>query len=168
MDKKINMIVAADLQGCIGKENKLCWHLPDDLKRFKELTLGKTIIMGRNTFESLPKTLPGRISVVITSNKDYVAPDGVYVVYSIEEAINLAKTRLNNDVFIIGGAKIYNQMIDYVSHVYWTSVDTIVNGDTFLNKEELLRGFYPYKSVVAEGPLRYAFEEYKRIENGNS
>jgi dihydrofolate reductase len=107
MTSELTIIVAAGENNAIGKDNKLIWHLSDDLKRFKNLTNGHHIIMGRKTFESFPKPLPNRTHVVITRQSDYQVPNGVIVVNSLEDAIDAAK----NDTrpYIIGGGEIYKQ-----------------------------------------------------------
>lgn len=128
----INLIVASDLNGAIGLRNKMPWHLPADLANFKELTLGKKIIMGRKTFESLPGMLPGREHIIITRNKDYKAKDCV-VVNSLKEAIYHVGS---HEAFIIGGGDIYRQAMDMkvISTIYLTIVMTkLKNADTFFD-----------------------------------
>ena len=105
MSKTI-IIAAIANDNALGKDNDLIWHLPADLQRFKKVTSGHHIIMGRNTFESIGKPLPNRTSVIITRNKDYVVP-GCIVVHSIGEALEVAKA--DSLVFIIGGAQIYKE-----------------------------------------------------------
>ncbi len=105
----ITIIAAIANNNALGKDNDLIWHLPADLKRFKKVTSGHHILMGRNTFESIGKPLPNRTSVIITRNNDYFR-DGCLVANSIEEAIDLAKE--DSDIFIIGGAQIYKQAIE--------------------------------------------------------
>lgn len=105
----ITIIAAIGKNNALGKDNDLIWHLPADLKRFKKITSGHHILMGRNTFESIGKPLPNRTSVIITKNKQYVK-EGCLVVNSIEEAIELSKEEPN--VFIIGGAQIYKQALE--------------------------------------------------------
>ena len=104
---ELTIIVAAGENNAIGKDNDLIWHLSDDLKRFKKLTNGHHIIMGRKTFESFPKPLPNRTHIVITRQENYKAPDGVIVVNSLTDAIDAAKN--DNNPFIIGGGEIYKQ-----------------------------------------------------------
>ena len=104
----ITIIAAIANNNALGKDNDLIWHLPADLKRFKKVTSGHHILMGRNTFESIGKPLPNRTSVIITRNNDYFK-DGCLVANSIEEAIEMSNK--DSDVFIIGGAQIYKQAI---------------------------------------------------------
>ncbi|EDP72350.1 dihydrofolate reductase [Flavobacteriales bacterium ALC-1] len=130
---ELTIIVAAGEKNAIGKDNDLIWHLSDDLKRFKKLTNGHHIIMGRKTFESFPKPLPNRIHIVITRQSDYNVPDGVIVVNSLEDALDAA--RKDNQPFIIGGGEIYKQSINRVDKLEITRVhSTFEDADTFFPK----------------------------------
>ena len=113
----------------IGKDNDLIWHLKNDLKRFKELTSGHCIIMGRKTFESFPKPLPNRTHIVITRQQNYKTPKGVIVVNSLESAIE--KAALDPNPFIIGGGEIYKQALKVVGTIEFTRVHHNFEGDTF-------------------------------------
>ncbi|PVX50906.1 uncharacterized protein (TIGR00369 family) [Balneicella halophila] len=128
---KLAIIVAIAENNAIGKDNDLLWHLPGDLKRFKQITTGHSIIMGRKTFESIGKPLPNRRSIVITNNKDYKA-EGVTVVHSISEALEVTKNE--DEVFIIGGGKIYDLTLPLVHRMYLTIVHETFNADTFFPK----------------------------------
>ena len=133
----LTMIVAAGENNEIGKDNDLIWHLSDDLKRFKSLTSGHHIIMGRKTFESFPKPLPNRTHIVITRQSNYTAPDGVIIVNSLEDAINIAKK--DSQPFIIGGGEIYKQAMPYASKIEITRVHaTFPEADTFFPKIDTL------------------------------
>ena len=127
-------IVAVAANGVIGRDNKLPWHIPEDLKWFKENTMGKPIIMGRKTFESLGRILPGRPHIVISRNQDY-EPEGVHLARSIDEAINignsLAEKLEADEIMVIGGENIYRQMLPLVSRVYRTYVDMQPEGDAY-------------------------------------
>ncbi len=124
----ITMIAAAGENNELGRDNDLVWHLPDDFKRFKLLTTGHHIIMGRKTFESFPKPLPNRTHIVITRNTSY-QPEGAVVVHSMEEALDSAK---NDDrPFIIGGGEIYRMGIEVASCIELTRVHGIFEADTF-------------------------------------
>lgn len=127
----LNLIVAIGRDGAIGKNGDLIWHLPGDLKRFKALTLDHPVIMGRKTWESLPKRpLPKRRNIVVTRQKDYEAP-GAEVVNSIQEALDLTKGLQS---FVIGGAEIYKAAVPYVDTLYLTLIDeSCPQADTFLN-----------------------------------
>lgn len=124
----LSIIAALNENFVIGNNNKLIWHFPEDLKRFKALTMGKTIIMGRKTFESLPGILPGRKHIVITQNQDY-SHENVVIVHDINKIINLKNTSEEN--FIIGGGKIYKELLPYASKLYLTKVHSKQSGDTF-------------------------------------
>jgi dihydrofolate reductase len=112
--------------GVIGQDNHLPWHLPADLQHFKSLTLGKPILMGRNTWESLPGILPGRRHIVVTRNQNYQAP-GAEVVHSAEEALAAAKGE--PEIMIVGGSQFYAQMLPRADRLYLTLVDADVVGD---------------------------------------
>lgn len=129
----ISIIVATSKNNAIGVKNQLPWHLPADLKYFKNLTTGHCIIMGSNTFLSIGKPLPNRTNIVITNNKnpDWKV-DGIYIVHSIMEAIEKAKSLNDEECFIIGGAKIYHQTIDLVNSIYKTEIDIeVMDADAF-------------------------------------
>ena len=120
----------------IGKDNKLMWHIPEDLKRFKDITSGHHVIMGRKTYESiidqLGKPLPNRTSIVITSNKDYQTQEGGVVVSGIEEAFKVAEEAGESEVFIIGGGEIYDTTVSIVDTIYLTRLmDMFNDADTF-------------------------------------
>ncbi|OGS81510.1 MAG: diacylglycerol kinase [Flavobacteria bacterium RIFCSPLOWO2_12_FULL_31_7] len=125
----LTLIAATSTNNALGKDNQLVWHLPDDFKRFKTLTSGHFIIMGRKTFESFPKPLPNRTHVIITRQKDYQVPDGCIVVPSLEKAIAFCPK--DEEVYIIGGGEIYKQSIDIADKVELTRVHTSVEADTF-------------------------------------
>ena len=110
-NREITLIAAASKNHVLGKDNKLIWHIPIDLKRFKSLTLGHCIIMGRKTFESLPKALPNRTNIILTRNRTYQAQDAI-VVHSVQEALEQSK----NDIqpFILGGGEIYSLFIHII------------------------------------------------------
>lgn len=123
----ISMIAAVGRNLELGKGNDLIWHFKEDMKFFKETTTGSSVIMGRKTFESLPKALPNRKNIVITNNRDYVA-DGGYVVNSIEKALELA----GDNAFIIGGGNIYSQFLPLADKIYLTEIeDECADADTY-------------------------------------
>jgi dihydrofolate reductase len=124
---KLALIVAMDEQGMIGKENDLPWRLSADLQYFKRITMGKPILMGRNTHESIGRPLPGRRNLVITRQADYQA-EGCEVYTSIESA--LAACADQEEVMIMGGASIYEQTLDLAERLYITQVHAVVEGDT--------------------------------------
>ncbi|MDU8885863.1 dihydrofolate reductase [Yeosuana sp. MJ-SS3] len=127
---ELTIIVAAGENNAIGKDNDLIWHLSDDLKRFKTLTNGHHIIMGRKTYESFPKPLPNRTHIVITRQDNYKVPDGVIVVNNLEDAVDAC--RKDNQPFIIGGGEIYKQSIPLADKLEITRVHkSFENADTF-------------------------------------
>lgn len=126
----ISFIVATSENGVIGKDNQIPWHLPDDLKRFKKITMGHPIVMGRKTFESIGRPLPGRENIVLTRNKN-IELDGCTVFHSEEELIDYC-TSQKEEVFIIGGAYLFKMFIPYVDRLYLTKIYEQFEGDVFL------------------------------------
>jgi len=130
----LTMIAAAAENNALGKDGDLVWHLPDDFKRFKTLTSGHHIIMGRKTFESFPKPLPNRTHVVITRNKDY-KKEGCYVVHNLEDALKIAKD--DTQPFIIGGGEIYNMALPKAQKIELTRVHSTYEADAFFPQLDL-------------------------------
>ncbi len=135
----ISIIVATAQDNVIGKDNALIWHLPKDMKFFKEKTEGHCVITGRKNYESIPekfRPLPNRTNIVVTRQTDYEAP-GAIVVKSIQEAltmaenINIARETPNKNIFVIGGAEIYKQCLLYADRIYLTKIHSFFEGDTF-------------------------------------
>ena len=124
------LIVAASTNHAIGKNNQLLWHLPNDLKFFKNTTWGFPVIMGRKTFEAVNKPLPGRTNIVITRNQDWKAA-GVKTAENLDGAIEMAIQTNAKQLFIIGGGEIYAQAMPLADIIYLTRVHTILEGDTF-------------------------------------
>ena len=132
MAQLISAIYAVSENGVIGKDNQLPWHMPNDLKHFKKHTLGKPILMGRKSFESLGKPLPKRRNIVITRNHSFAFP-GVEVAHSLEEAIEMCRDEA--EICITGGAGIYRESIEkgFVTKIYETLIHADVEGDTFIS-----------------------------------
>ncbi len=128
----ITLVIARAQNGVIGIDGKIPWHLPADLKRFKVLTMGKPMIMGRKTFESFPKPLPGRRHIVLTRNKDWSA-DGAEVAHSVEEALTVA----GGDVSIIGGAEIYDLFLHHADSAESTIIWRNYEGDTVYHLDQV-------------------------------
>ncbi|MBS1496719.1 MAG: dihydrofolate reductase [Bacteroidetes bacterium] len=126
----ISLIVAAAENNVIGKENKLPWSLPEDMKFFKNTTWGMPVIMGRKSYEALGKPLPGRMNIVLTTQKDWTA-ENVQVANNIEDAINLAKAANCKEIFIIGGGNIFEQSMSIAHKIYLTRVHARLDGDAF-------------------------------------
>lgn len=124
---RISLIVAASSNGVIGADGGLPWHLPDDFRYFKQTTMGKPIIMGRRTWASIGRALPGRLNIVLTRSKSYHA-DGAIVAGSPDEALAAAADA--EEVFVIGGGEIYALFLDRASRIHLTRVDARIEGDT--------------------------------------
>lgn len=162
---KLAIIVAVAENGAIGKDNQLLWRLPDDLKRFKQLTMGSPIIMGRKTFESIGKPLPGRTSIVISrSTGSY--PAGVIGVSSVGEAIEKASHAGADTAFVIGGGEIYKLFLSYADKIYLTKVHTSIEGDTFFkieNPEEWKEVYHDIHKTDERHELTFEFVDLERI-----
>lgn len=126
----ISLLVAMDEKRGIGKDGKLPWRMSADLKRFRELTMGHHLIVGRKTFESIGKALPGRRTIVVTRNPE-LQPEGCMVAASLEAAVETARMNEETEAFVIGGADIYAQALDLADRVYLTEVHAEVDADTF-------------------------------------
>ena len=126
--QKISIIVAMSKNNVIGAKNALPWHISEDLKRFKSLTMGRPIIMGRKTFDSIGRPLPGRKNIVITRNTD-LKIKGVDVVSSLDNVFSLIKDE--EQVFVIGGEEIYRIFLDHATHLYVTEIDSVLEGDAY-------------------------------------
>ena len=145
----ISMIAAVGKNLELGKNNDLIWHFKEDMKFFKETTMGHPVIMGRKTFESLPKALPGRKNIVISANPKYKA-DGAEVVASVEEAIKLAEAE-NTEAFVIGGGRIYTEFLPYADNLYLTEIDAeCPDADTYFpefNKSDYIKEIVNFYDV---------------------
>jgi len=160
----LSFIVAASLNQVIGINNQLPWHLPADLKYFKKLTTGHTVLMGRKTYESIGRPLPNRENVVVTRSKDFQA-EGIVVKYSIEEALQYCKDK--EQVFVIGGEEIFRQMMDAVHTIYLTVVHTTIeNGDAFFPAPDSVvweKTNTEFHEKDEKNLFDYTFETYERI-----
>lgn len=157
---RISVILAMAMNRSIGIDNRLPWYLPEDLRHFRNLTMGHHILMGRKTFESIGKPLPGRISVVISRSADFVA-DGAIVVPSIGEAV--ASCVGDDEIFFIGGAEIFRQALERVDRIYLTEIQRDFPGDTFL--PEFDRNSWCEASrekFIREDGLEYHFVVYEK------
>lgn len=161
---KISLIAAMDEKRGIGRDGKLPWHLPEDLKRFKELTIGHAVVMGRKTFDSIGRPLPNRKNIVITHNTSYIiqTTEDVLVAHSLEEALRLTSLAQGNDeCFIIGGGQIFEEAIKIADKLYLTLIEGDFNCDTFFPT------YSEFKKVVFEqngesSGLKYKFVELER------
>ena len=162
----LSMIVAKAKNNIIGKDNKMIWHLPEDLKHFKELTTGHTIIMGRKTYESLGKPLPNRKHIIFSQNPDFkVNDENVEVVHSLLQIQDLIEGK--EEAFVIGGAMIYNFLMPYVKKMYVTEIEKDFDGDTFFPSinSEVWKEVSREKGIRDENnDLDYYFVTYERIK----
>lgn len=126
----ISLMVAHDPNRVIGLNNNLPWHIPEDLKYFKETTMGKAMVMGRKTYESIGSPLPGRLSIVVTRDKTYEAVEGVVIVHTLQDAIEQALAYAE-EAMIIGGAEIFELSMDLADRLYITEIHEQFEGDTF-------------------------------------
>lgn len=164
----VSLIVAMDRRGGIGLNNKLPWHLPADLKRFKELTMGHHLIVGRKTWQSIGRALPGRSMIAVTRDPQFKA-DGITVVHSLPDALHTAESAGEAEAFIGGGAEIYRQSLDFADRIYLTLVDGEFEADTYFPKIRTDQ----WAEVSAEDYLPdvrnahpFTFKILERIQNG--
>jgi dihydrofolate reductase len=167
----VSAIAAIGKERVLGKGNQLLWHIPDDLKRFKRLTLGHPVILGRKTFESIVQyvggPLPGRTNIVVTRDPAWTYP-GVVVAASIEDALAKGKELDANEIFVIGGAQVYAAALPYTDKLYLTLIDDEKKGDSYFPAYET-----EFKRVVAEethewNGLKYRWVDLERSRNGQN
>lgn len=159
MNPRLSIIVAVDEKRAIGKDNQLLWHIPEDLKHFKELTTGHAVIMGENTYRSIGRPLPNRTNIILSLTPDF-APAGCVVVRSLDEALDAARQHETEEIFIIGGASIYKQFLPRVDRLYLTRVAGVHEADTFfpeyddftkvVSEEQHENGAYVFTFMVLE------------------
>lgn len=166
---KVSLIVAAAENRCIGINNALPWYLPEDLKYFKRVTMGKPIIMGRKTFESIGKPLPGRTNIVITHNQHY-SKDGIKVAASLNAALKIAEAVAlidgQEEVMVIGGAGIYALCLPRADRLYYTRVHGAVKGDAFfpdVQWQEWKLAAQEDHQAFGNNPYDYSFCVYDRV-----
>jgi dihydrofolate reductase len=156
---KVSLIAAISENGAIGKDNRLLFHISDDLRRFKKLTSGHPVIMGRKTFESIGRPLPSRTNIVVTRDRPYKAA-GCIVSHSLEDAIEIAKKNppAGGEIFIIGGGQIYSQAIKIADKLYLTLVEGEYEADTFFPD------YSQFKKVVFKQSGENRVYKYKFLE----
>jgi dihydrofolate reductase len=172
---RIALIVAATQNGVIGKDNGMPWHLPEDLKYFKRVTMGKPVIMGRKTYESIGRPLPGRLNIVITRQLDWLPADkagkeSLVVATSLESALATAKdyavSNSADEIMVIGGAQIYAACADRVDRVYLTEIAAQIEGDAYFSLE-LVRGWAELSrqhfGACEKNPHEYSFVVFERV-----
>lgn len=157
-------VVAVGKNNELGKDNKLPWHLPNDLKHFKEVTDGMALIMGRETFESLPGVLPGREHIVLTRNADYkVNHPNVKVVYDVDSLLKMLEPE--KDYSVIGGRQIFNLLMPYTKRIYLTRIDLAFDADTYFDGPDPKEWFLTSEeegTVDEKNPLPHKFQIFDR------
>lgn len=162
---KISLIVAAAQNGAIGRDGRMPWHLPNDLRHFKNLTWGMPIIMGRKTFESLGKPLPGRLNIVITRQSGF-QPLGVVVVSDPEQALSVAAAQEVHEVMVIGGGEVYKLFLERAARIYLTRIQDPFEGDTFfpaIDVKDWTLSSRLHQPADEKNPVDHAFEQWDRL-----
>ncbi|RKX95549.1 MAG: dihydrofolate reductase [Spirochaetes bacterium] len=148
----VSIIASVSKNNVIGNNGKLPWHIPEDLKWFKEKTIGHFVLMGRKTFESIGNPLSGRKTIIITKNKNYTH-SGIYVFNSINEAINFADKNNETELFIAGGEEIYRQTIEIADRIYLTRIHRNYEGDSFFPEFDADKYRVVSRKIVDTNPL---------------
>jgi len=166
---KVSLIVAVAENGVIGKDNQLPWHLPADMKYFRDTTMGHCVIMGRKNYDSIPlkyRPLEGRTNIVVTWQQGFIA-EGCIVVNSLEDALKEANNKKETEVFIIGGADIYRQTINIADKIYYTKIHHAFDGDAFFPKVDVGRWELTTKRYISAGEknkFSFSFCVYERVK----
>jgi dihydrofolate reductase len=153
----ISLIAAMAENRVIGRDNAIPWRLPDDLKRFRQITMGHPVIMGRKTFESIAKPLPGRKNIIITRNPDF-HPEECIVAHDLRDA--LAECADSDEVFICGGGEIFREALPLADRIYLTVIHEEIEGDTFFPR--IPGDFHEVCREKAETPIRHSFVLYEK------
>ena len=161
---KISLVVAASQNNVIGRDNQLPWHLPEDLEYFKLVTMDKPILMGRRTFDSIGRPLPGRRNIVITRDLEWDA-EGVEVVHSVDDALAAGSLANSDEIMIIGGAQIYRECLPIADRLYLTRVEAEIDGDAFFPDIDVKQ----WKKISEKIPkkidkYRYSFQVLERTQ----
>jgi len=161
----ISISVAVAKNNVIGKDNKLLWHISEDLKRFKGNTSNKKMIMGRKTFESLPGILPNREHIVVTRDENFkVDSDKVTIVHDLNSLLE-KYSKCEDEIFVIGGAEIYKQLLPYTQKIYLTKIDETFEGDTYfpeINYDEFKTDYVSEQFIDEKNGLNYTFIDLVR------
>lgn len=162
----ISISVAVAKNNVIGKDNKLLWHISEDLKRFKRITSNKKMIMGRKTFESLPGILPNREHIVVTRDQSFkIDSDKVTIVHDLNSLLE-KYSKCEDEIFVIGGAEIYKQLLPYTQKIYLTKIDETFKGDTYfpeINYHEFKTDYISEQFTDEKNHLNYTFIDLVRI-----
>ena len=163
------IVVAMAENGVIGRDNALPWHLPEDLAHFKSLTMGCPLIMGRLTYESIGRLLPGRSTIILSSNPNWSAPEGAFLVSDLESAVQIAQREAQRmqspRIVFAGGGKLYEQTLLRADHLYVTEVHTAVEGDAVfppISRQHWRERARVRHTPKSDGGLAYSFVEYER------
>lgn len=160
----ISLMVAHDPNRVIGKDNQLPWHIPEDLAYFKKHTVGKGIVMGRNTYESIGRPLPKRRNIVVTRNKE-LEIDGADVVHNLEDAVKLAE-EFHEEVMIIGGEQIFRTILPDADRLYVTLINKAFDGDTFFPEYGDEWKLVSESEEMESGGIPFSYLVYERSESG--
>nr|AEI30215.1 dihydrofolate reductase [uncultured bacterium] len=164
----VSFIVAVSDNNAIGRKNTLPWHLPEDLKFFKRTTIGKPVIMGRKTYESLGRPLPGRLNIVLTSNPDFKVADGVLVYSNINEAVERLQQEKCDEGFIIGGGQVFKETMNVADRMYITRVHTTVpDADAFfpdIDHSHWKLVWEEKHDIDEQHKVPFVFQKFERIE----
>lgn len=158
---EIILIAAIGENGEMGRNNELLWHLPGDLPRFKEITMGSPIIMGRKTFDSIGRALPGRLNIVLTSNDDWQA-DNVSVATTIEDALAFAAANNNTKAFVIGGGQIYKLFLAYATSLELTEVHDAPIADTYFPNFSGVEFKQTHRQCITDHDPKFDYVRYTR------
>ena len=161
---QLKMILAMDLDGCIGKANGLPWRLRSDMLRFKRLTMGHHLIMGRNTYESIGRLLPGRTTIIMTRNANY-SVEGALIAGDLPQALAVAKAAGDDEVFVVGGGQVYQHALPHAQRIYATRIHTQLSGDTFFPEVDWGRWQLTESTTHpadSKNDYAYSFEDYQR------
>ncbi|WP_232522401.1 dihydrofolate reductase [Marinimicrobium alkaliphilum] len=159
------LIVAAGRNQAIGYRNQLPWRLSGDLQYFKSVTLGKPIIMGRKTWDSIGRPLPGRRNIVVSRQRDWPAPEGVLLAHSLDQALALAEQEPGDEIMVMGGAELYQQALPLAQRVYLTRVDLAPEADTFFPVLPAAEWqCVSRREGDPESPVAYRFEVLERVK----
>lgn len=163
MNAPISVIVAVSENGVIGKDGKMPWRIPDDMRRFRRLTMGKPCIMGRKTWDSIPnKPLAGRTNIVLTRKRDFVAEDAK-IAHSFDEAATIAQSEEPEEIMILGGEAVYAEALMQANRIYLTEVDGACDGDAFLPLFNRARWHETaHEGPFSEGGYRYSYVTLER------
>ncbi|AWK50173.1 dihydrofolate reductase [Clostridium beijerinckii] len=161
----ISISVAVAKNNVIGKDNKLLWHISEDLKRFKQITSNKKMIMGRKTFESLPGILPNREHIIVTRDENFsVDSDKVTIVHDLNSLLE-KYSNCEDEIFVIGGSEIYKQLLPYTQKIYLTKIDETFEGDTYfpeINYDEFKAEYVSEQLIDEKNGLKYTFIDLVR------